>query len=788
MAKNTIDLKYLVNYDQLKAANAEILKTGSNAQKSASVFEKSFRKVESENKKALNSVNQRIAFSKRMEAQKAKEARVTQQAAEQEARALERLRQKYDQGHVAMEVYSRELNDLGTALKRNIITKSQYTKELERLNTATKMGTVVSSEFGAVAGQMGRRMSRTGVIFQQSGYQIGDFIVQVQSGQNAMVAFGQQATQMAGTLTLMGGKMLAIGTALGVAIPLVTAFGAAWLRTRKGLDESSEALKTLEQNLNSLDSKLKQWFRTKKAASLGITVDELLGTESLEQAGEDLKEAKDAIDRLVRAAQAGNLMGGSGGFALFGGRFNSQLDAAREAVEKAEKRVTDLKAKEASERERLDREVLADSIRAAEEARVELTRIEIESENERMRREHEAIMATKEARNQAILEGIEVFRAAQKRMRDEEARTQAEIAKGYANSIGQAQTLKNVTVEYQQKMVEVFEAAKLLRGELGESAYNALRLSGVDVSSGVSAAAKEAAKLAANLNVSLLAATNLKNLQDSKVYSGRGGDPRVSTDYTKELNYKTVDDLISSMTSKGGGASQKDLLAKLRERIKLDTELLGKSKERQAVERAIANSEVSHSQTAIDQAVAELKVYNQIIEKRQELQGIQDTAKSSIEDGFMSMIEGTKSVEDAFKDMARSIIKELYDVYVIQRLVGGVGENGSSGTGLLGLLGGLFGKASGGTVQSNQPYLVGEKGPELIVPRNRGHVMNADLTADALGGGGGVTVVQNFNFQANGDDSVKKIIAQAAPSIANMAKQSVMDARRRGGAMKNAFG
>jgi len=788
MAKNTIDLKYLVNYDQLKAANAEILKTGSNAQKSASVFEKSFRKVESENKKALNSVNQRIAFSKRMEAQKAKEARVTQQAAEQEARALERLRQKYDQGHVAMEVYSRELNDLGTALKRNIITKSQYTKELERLNTATKMGTVVSSEFGAVAGQMGRRMSRTGVIFQQSGYQIGDFIVQVQSGQNAMVAFGQQATQMAGTLTLMGGKMLAIGTALGVAIPLVTAFGAAWLRTRKGLDESSEALKTLEQNLNSLDSKLKQWFRTKKAASLGITVDELLGTESLEQAGEDLKEAKDAIDRLVRAAQAGNLMGGSGGFALFGGRFNSQLDAAREAVEKAEKRVTDLKAKEASERERLDREVLADSIRAAEEARVELTRIEIESENERMRREHEAIMATKEARNQAILEGIEVFRAAQKRMRDEEARTQAEIAKGYANSIGQAQTLKNVTVEYQQKMVEVFEAAKLLRGELGESAYNALRLSGVDVSSGVSAAAKEAAKLAANLNVSLLAATNLKNLQDSKVYSGRGGDPRVSTDYTKELNYKTVDDLISSMTSKGGGASQKDLLAKLRERIKLDTELLGKTKERQAVERAIANSEVSHSQAAIDQAVAELKVYNQIIEKRQELQGIQDTAKSSIEDGFMSMIEGTKSVEDAFKDMARSIIKELYDVYVIQRLVGGVGENGSSGTGLLGLLGGLFGKASGGTVQSNQPYLVGEKGPELIVPRNRGHVMNADLTADALGGGGGVTVVQNFNFQANGDDSVKKIIAQAAPSIANMAKQSVMDARRRGGAMKNAFG
>jgi hypothetical protein len=59
-----------------------------------------------------------------------------------------------------------------------------------------------------------------------------------------------------------------------------------------------------------------------------------------------------------------------------------------------------------------------------------------------------------------------------------------------------------------------------------------------------------------------------------------------------------------------------------------------------------------------------------------------------------------------------------------------------------------------------------------------------------MNGSNGETVVvnQNFNFQANGDDSVKRIIAQAAPSIANMAKQSVMDSRRRGGAMKNTFG
>jgi hypothetical protein len=55
-------------------------------------------------------------------------------------------------------------------------------------------------------------------------------------------------------------------------------------------------------------------------------------------------------------------------------------------------------------------------------------------------------------------------------------------------------------------------------------------------------------------------------------------------------------------------------------------------------------------------------------------------------------------------------------------------------------------------------------------------------------GGGAVTVVQNFNFSANGDDSVKRIIAQAAPQIAQMTKKSIIDDRRRGGQMKATFG
>lgn len=49
-------------------------------------------------------------------------------------------------------------------------------------------------------------------------------------------------------------------------------------------------------------------------------------------------------------------------------------------------------------------------------------------------------------------------------------------------------------------------------------------------------------------------------------------------------------------------------------------------------------------------------------------------------------------------------------------------------------------RASGGTVTGGRPYLVGENGPELMIPGGSGYVVNARQTANTLGRGGmGVT-------------------------------------------------
>jgi len=159
------------------------------------------------------------------------------------------------------------------------------------------------------------------------------------------------------------------------------------------------------------------------------------------------------------------------------------------------------------------------------------------------------------------------------------------------------------------------------------------------------------------------------------------------------------------------------------------------------------------------------------------------TISQTIGDALMSVMEGTKTLGEAFRDMARAIIKELFDVLVVKQLVAGIGTMLGGGVGSGGgFLGGLLGaKALGGPVAAGQPYMVGERGPEVFVPGRSGTVV-------PNGAGGGTVVNQYFSFSANGDESVKRIIAQAAPKIAQMTEQQIIKSRRRGGTLKATFG
>ncbi len=165
-----------------------------------------------------------------------------------------------------------------------------------------------------------------------------------------------------------------------------------------------------------------------------------------------------------------------------------------------------------------------------------------------------------------------------------------------------------------------------------------------------------------------------------------------------------------------------------------------------------------------------------------ELMRIKDASEmvgQSFENAFMSIAEGTMTAKDAFKSMARDIISELYRIFVVKQITGMI----QSAVGLMGGPNPFAFKAIGGPVQSDKPYVVGERGPEMFVPSRSGSI----VPNNKLGGGGGVVVNQTINVTTGVQQTVRAEVMGLMPQIAEASKAAVLDAKRRGGAFAGAF-
>lgn len=165
-----------------------------------------------------------------------------------------------------------------------------------------------------------------------------------------------------------------------------------------------------------------------------------------------------------------------------------------------------------------------------------------------------------------------------------------------------------------------------------------------------------------------------------------------------------------------------------------------------------------------------------------ELMRIRDASEMvgrSFESAMMSMVDGTMTAKDAFRTMAADIIKELYRIFVVKQITGFI----SSAIGLTAGPNPFSFKAIGGPVQSDKPYVVGERGPEMFVPSRSGSI----VPNNQLGGGGGVVVNQTINVSTGVQQTVRTEIKQLMPQIAESAKAAVVDAKRRGGSYGRAF-
>ena len=176
---------------------------------------------------------------------------------------------------------------------------------------------------------------------------------------------------------------------------------------------------------------------------------------------------------------------------------------------------------------------------------------------------------------------------------------------------------------------------------------------------------------------------------------------------------------------------------------------------------------------------------------------IQSTA-DAMTDSLTQMVLAGKinfdTMKDMFKDMVRQMIADALKAQVIKPLLGavfgGIGGaiGGNVGTAFTAVGTNLNKAATGGSLQRGNPYLVGERGPELIVPSSAGTIMNNHNTKNALGGGGGTVVNQTINVQSGVAQTVRAEMISLLPRFKQDTMNAVVDAKRRGGAFGQAFG
>jgi hypothetical protein len=246
---------------------------------------------------------------------------------------------------------------------------------------------------------------------------------------------------------------------------------------------------------------------------------------------------------------------------------------------------------------------------------------------------------------------------------------------------------------------------------------------------------------------------------------------------------------------KGGGKD--DPLIELIRRVELERELLGVSESERDVRMAVAKADQEYTEGAIQNAIAILEHERAIIEQRQEMERLSNFIGDQVGDALMSIVDGTKSVKDAFKDMARAVISELYRVIVVQRIVnavsGGINNLFGSANGNAFSNGSVVPYADGGVVSrptlfpmsNGRTGLMGEAGPEAILPLKRGPSGQLGVAAS---GTGDITVTNNISVTGSDSEAVRREITKMIPQISKVTTAAVMDARKRGGTMKATFG
>jgi len=159
----------------------------------------------------------------------------------------------------------------------------------------------------------------------------------------------------------------------------------------------------------------------------------------------------------------------------------------------------------------------------------------------------------------------------------------------------------------------------------------------------------------------------------------------------------------------------------------------------------------------------------------------------SFAESFKGIVYGTMTVQDAFRNMLNRIADFFIDTAAqlaatqLQRSILGLFGNmfNFSTTPMNDIQGTVMYAANGGPVGRRNPYMVGERGPELFVPNQSGNIIpNHDLAGI---GGGSTTVVVNVDASGSSVEGDEQQSRELGRLISVAVQSELIQQKRPGG-------
>lgn len=725
-------------------------------------LQKSYEQTRSKDfRDATNKTRAMISLGKQREA--AKKQEIDKEIAENKRIRAEYLRvaESVDPVIRANNEYARSIEAVSAARRRGAITAEE---ELEMMRKIEHHRTISSNSLNTYM-----RDSRGAV--QQLGYQVADFAVQVQSGTNVLVAMAQQGSQVLGMFGAGGavaGALLAVGSA--VATTFIEGYTEA-----KTLREEIDDLVNSVDDFNDAASRYTvdglEEYR-KKYGEIDAQVRQLIDSET--------EHARMASKRELKGALAG--ISDVAGPSWYHMGVSNEISSLMNLQSMFNVTIEDAKSLKYAFDE-------VSSAKSYEQQSEALTRLSeylkiVLSSQENVTEEQ---LATFDAVNKAL--------GAVKELANTEPK-----ANWLSYMVNEAETFKT-TIDSARSAITFLSSAAPKSNWLDSA------ISGV--TSLISKFSEAAVAKSKALGTSVMPSSSgavTGGSGDSMVPGGAGNDRLTGMGSGSGSTSSSALPSAVSFGSVSVGGS--DPLAELYKQIEAEKQLLGVSEAQRRVQQALGDERAKYSEVEIANVVAEIEALERKNETMRQQQNIADTIKSSMESSFMSMMDGTKSVGDSFKDMARSIVTELYNVLVVQQLVGSWNAQTKTGSGILGMIfsafqenGGAWNKgsqveafANGGVVTRPTSFgmsggrtgLMGEAGPEAIMPLKRGRDGKLGVSVNSENTGS-ITINNNINVTGSDATAVRGEIMKMLPQITEVTKASVLSARQRGGSFRDAF-